>query len=59
MIILEMKNYNMIATEKLAKYRLYYQTELVSMNILLVKKCYHLIKQKIIEQVNLIYSHLG
>ena len=59
MIILEMKNYNMIATEKLAKYRPYYQAELISINILLVKKYFHLVKQKIIEQVNLIYSHLG
>ena len=46
MIRLEMKNYNMILTEKLSKYQHYNQGKLISMNILLVKKYYHLIKNK-------------
>ena len=37
------ENYNMILTEKLPKYQFYHQAELISMNILLVKKYYHLI----------------
>ena len=40
---LDMKNYNMIITEKLPKYQLYHQAKLISMNILLVKIYYHLI----------------
>ena len=40
------KNYNMILTEKLQKYQPYHQTKLVSMNILLAKKYYHIIKNK-------------
>ena len=40
------EKYNMILIEKLLKYQLYHQTKLVSMNILLVKKYYHLIKNK-------------
>ena len=35
---LEMKNYNIISTEKPLKYQLYHQTKLINMNILLVKK---------------------
>ena len=42
MIRLKMKNYNM----KLQKYQPYHQVILASMNILLVKKYYHLIKDK-------------
>ena len=41
---LEMKNYNTILTEKQSKYQPYHQTKSVSINILLVKKYYHLIK---------------
>ena len=37
------ENYNMILTEKLPKYRFYHRAELISMDILLVKKYYHLI----------------
>ena len=40
------EKYNMILIEKLLKYQLYHQTKLVSMNILLVKKYYHLTKNK-------------
>ena len=54
MIRLEMKNYNMISTEKLPKYQLYHQAKLRSMNILLVKKSYHLINNKTQNKVNLI-----
>ena len=39
------ENNNMILTEKLPKYQLYHQTKLISMNILLVKKYYHLINK--------------
>ena len=37
------ENCNMILTEKLLKYQFYHQAELISINILLVKKYYHLI----------------
>ena len=46
MIRLEMKNYNTVLAENLSKYLLYHQEKLVSMNILQVKKYYHLIKNK-------------
>ena len=59
MIRLEMKNYNMILTEKLLKYQLYHQAKLISMNILLVKIHYHLIQQQIIKQAKFAYSPLG
>ena len=35
-----------VLTEKLPKYQLYHQAKLISMNILLVKKYYHLINNK-------------
>ena len=35
-----------VSTEKLLKYQLDYQAKLTSMNILLVKKYYHLINNK-------------
>ena len=54
MIRLEMKSCSMILTEKLAKYQLYHQTKLVSMNILLVKKYYHIIKKYIYSKLNLL-----
>ena len=46
MIRLEMKNYNVILREKLLKYQLYDQEKLISMNILLVWKDYHLMNNK-------------
>ena len=46
MIRLEMKNYNKILIEKQPKYQPYYQVKLIGMNILLVKKNYHLINNK-------------
>ena len=46
MIRLDMKNYNMILTDKLQKYQPYHQAKLIAMNILLVKKYYHLINSK-------------
>ena len=46
MIRLEIKNYNMILIEKQLKYQVYNQAKFINMNILLVKKYYHLINQK-------------
>ena len=46
MIRLETENYNMILTEKLPKYPLYHQVKLISMNIVPVKKYFHLINNK-------------
>ena len=40
------KNYNMILIEGLQKYQLYRQVKLISMNISLVKRYYHLINSK-------------
>ena len=58
MIRLEMKNYNTILVEKQPKYQRYLQRKFISMNILLIKKYYNLIKKKI-EQAQFTYSHLG
>ena len=58
MIRLEMKKCNTILIEKLAKYQPYHLTKLISFNILLVKKYYHLIN-KITEQAKFTYCHLG
>ena len=44
MIKLKKKNYNMILTEKQQKYQHYDLEKLTNMNILQVKKFYHLIK---------------
>ena len=44
--IRDKKNYNMILIEKLLKHQPYHQTKLASMNILPVKKCHYLIKNK-------------
>ena len=52
MIRLEMKDYSMILIEKLQKYQPYYQANLISVSILLVKKYYHLIKKKKKEKKN-------
>ena len=46
MIRLEMKNCNMILTEKQQKYQHYYLEKLINMNILQAKKYYLLIKEK-------------
>ena len=40
------KKYNMMSTEKQLKYQLYHQAKMISMNIVLVKKYYHLISNK-------------
>ena len=58
MIRLEMKNYNTILVEKQPKYQRYLQRKFISMNILLIKKYYNLIKKKI-EQAQFTYSRLG
>ena len=44
MVIFEMKNCNMISTEKLQKYQHYHKVKLINMNILQVKKYYLLIR---------------
>ena len=46
MIRLEMKNCNMILTEKNKKHQHYHPEKLINMNILQVKKYYLLIKEK-------------
>ena len=46
MIRLEMKNYNMMLTEKQQNYQHYRRVKLINMNILQVKKNYLLIKEK-------------
>ena len=46
MIRLQIKNYNMILTEKQQKYRRYHQVALTGMNILQVKKYYLLIQEE-------------
>ena len=40
------ENYNTVLTKKQLKYQPYHQEKLINMNILLVKKYYHLIKNK-------------
>ena len=40
------ENYNMILIERLQKYQLYHQAKLIDINILLVKKYWHLINSK-------------
>ena len=46
MIKLDMKNYNMILTEKQQKYQHYHLEKLINMNILQVKKYFLLTKDK-------------
>ena len=46
MIRLEIKNYNMILTKKQQKHQHYHKVKLINMNILQVKKYYHLIKEE-------------
>ena len=52
-----MKNYNMILIERLRKYQLYYQVNLISTDTLLAKRYYH--QQQIIEQTKFTYSPMG
>ena len=58
MIRLEMRICNTIFIEKLAKYQPYHKAKLKSLNMLQVKKYYHLIS-KITEQAKFTYSPLG
>ena len=46
MIRLDIKNYNMILIERQPEYRLYHPAKFINMNILLVKICDHLIRNK-------------
>ena len=57
--IQDVKLYNMILIYKLQNYQSYYQANMISMSILLVKKYYHLIKKKIIEPAKFTYSLMG
>ena len=41
-----MKKYNLMLTEKQQKYQHYHQVKLINMNILQVKKYFHLIKKE-------------
>ena len=45
MIRLEMKNHNLILTERQKKYQHYHLEKLINMNILQMKKYYQLIKE--------------
>ena len=58
MIRLEMKNYNMILTEKQQKYQHYHQVKVIKVNILQVKKYGLLIKYKT-EKAKFTYFPLG
>ena len=53
MIRLEMKNYDMILTEKQQKYRHYDEVKLININILEVKKYCLLIKGKLWNKLGL------
>ena len=59
MIRLEMKNCNMVLTEKQQKYQHYHLKKLINMSILQVKKYCFLNKDKIVEQAKFAYSPLG
>ena len=59
LIKLEIKSYNMISIQRLQKYQPYHQEKLASINILLVKKYYVLIKKRVIEQAKFPFSPLG
>ena len=59
LIKLEIKSYNMISIQRLQKYQAYHQEKLASINILLVKKYYVLIKKRVIEQAKFTFSPLG
>ena len=59
MMILKIKNYNTILTEKQQKYQHYHQVKVISMDFLQVTKYCHLIKAEKIEQANVISSPLS
>ena len=59
MIRVEIKNCNMILTEKPQKYQHYHLENLINANILQVYKYYLLIKKRVIEQAKFAYSPLG
>ena len=43
---IRMRKYNMTLIQRLQKYLFYHETKLIRMNILLVKKYYHLMTSK-------------
>ena len=49
----------MISIQRLQKYQPYHQEKLAGINILLVKKYYVLIKERVIEQAKFTFSPLG
>ena len=51
---LMIKNYNKVLTEKQQKNLHYYQIKLINMNILQVKKFYHLIKLGLYNELSLL-----
>ena len=57
MIRQEIKNYNMILTEKQQKYQLYHLEKLINMNILQVKKYYP--QRSVTKRAKFTYFHLG
>ena len=58
MMRLEMKNCDMILTEKQQKYQLNHLEKLINMNILQVNKCYIFNQRQIMEPAKLTYSSL-
>ena len=56
---LEMKNCNMMITEKQQKYQLYDQVKMINMDILQVKRMLPSNQRQIVEQVKFEYSPLG
>ena len=59
MITLEMKNYNIILTEKLPKYQLYHQAKIDKFKYVTGKDILPSNQQQIIEQAKFNYSSLG
>ena len=57
MIRLDMKNYNMILTDKQKKFQHYYQIKLININVSHMNKYYLLIKKESINELN--YSTFG
>ena len=59
MIRLDMKNYNMILTEKLPKYQLYHQGKVDKYEYLTGKEILPFNQQQVIEQAKFTYPPLG
>ena len=59
MIRLQMKNCNVILTEKQQKYQHYHPVKLINTNILWAKKYWHFDQSRIIKQAKFAYYPLG